>query len=544
MSYGILPPEYISGESYPMRLPSSDAVMATIGQYDSPEAAQYGMDQRQIDMLTESYRKRTGDAFADPFKDVAQKRDTFMMDQALNGASIASGGRMGPRLLSNPVPTTALARARTAPAFQPDLNSPVPPMLQSNDVSPQVARSPEVATLQPAIQNNPLAAMLPQPSVWAQRDIANEQLRGMMTKANALYHLNDSDMQLTNSLGPNGMVDFGKMRDLVLKRANALGQHDMLTRLYQKDPNVLNMASFQPDSIFTRDAAGKVIPSNDYHKILDNPNFIQEYQRDPQGAAALYRAFSDRDLKTDIDAHSQLIANQAKNRQQVLEGLDSVEADPISGDRYKTVKGKDASGVSSDWQLQKVPLTAFENDLIDKGEWRKRFGRDLPNEGGVRRPAGMTDKGLEEYKTALRDYMAKNPKASIAQASSIVLSDIKYKKDQIENPSQDTRPGLVKTGDVLGQSLIELINRGFIGRANKAEGILNPMLRGGPLNTAVRLPLHAMGINLPKTFQVGQLPVPTDAERIKEYQDTPNIKDVGTQGVDFWSKLLAPYFDY
>ena len=79
----------------------------------------------------------------------------------------------------------------------------------------------------------------------------------------------------------------------------------MLSRIVKNNPRFCPMPAYLSDSLFTHDASGKVIPNEDYHPLLNDPTFQQEMDRDPEGAAALYHAFSNRDLGNDIKAHSQ-----------------------------------------------------------------------------------------------------------------------------------------------------------------------------------------------------------------------------------------------
>jgi hypothetical protein len=525
MSYGLLPPEYITGESSPMRLPSVEGINASIGEYASPEAALHGvgsMDQRTIDMLTSTYQKRTGDAFADPFEDMKKRRDAFVMNQALGGASI-SVGQFGPSILNPASAPAPVQAARPAAPFQPDATSAVPALLQRPDESQPLGPVAAPTT-------HPLAAFIPPaPSAWMQRDLIGQQLRQAAEKDNANYRLSDATLQLHNAVDPaTGKVDANKLRNLVLQRANLSGQNAMLSRITKNNPRILSDPSYLSDSLFTHDAAGKVIPNEDYHPILNDPTFRQEMERSPAEAAALYRAFSNRDLKTDIAAHSQALSEQQKNRQQVIESMGrSVEADPVSGDLYKTITNKDQFG-SGEYQLSKAPVTDFEKELIDRGEWQRHYGIDLPGRGGLKAIPGMDKQGLQEYRSAVREYMAKHPNATVAEGSEAVLSDAAHKKlMDSQNPVSDQRSGLVKTGDTVGQFMLHLINRGIIGTPNRKEGLLNPLLRG--VNDVFYGIPRSLGADLPRSPQIPLLPVPTDEQLIQSNRNTPNASELLSQ---------------
>jgi hypothetical protein len=104
-------------------------IAATIGAYDSPEAAISDFDANAPqgkDYLTKQYQRLTGDWFADPFKDAEKAGLTQRIQDAMAGNSFATGGGV-PQLLTKFQPMMPMSPV--APVAPVSPIAPVSPLL-------------------------------------------------------------------------------------------------------------------------------------------------------------------------------------------------------------------------------------------------------------------------------------------------------------------------------------------------------------------------------------------------------------------------------
>jgi hypothetical protein len=408
------------------------SIEGALSSYATPEAAVSDFDSnapRGRDYLIKQYQTLLGDAFADPFADMAKSENSDMVKAAMGGASIATGSNMGMRLLSQPM---APAPATTAATTGPTIPLPTLSPLGNNEVT---------------------------------RD---NLLRMMQMKGNA-DRLASSDMQIP---APNSS---GYM-DVLGRRAALAGVSNEFGRI---NPSVFTTPVDANDPRFARTQAGKAI-GMDIHPVAYDPNFQEIARRDPAKAAALYRATTNRDYDTDVKAKSQLLVEQRDARKKIIEDIKSLEADPVTGDLYKTINFKDFDGTI---KQQRLPVTPLDRAAIEaEGGAKRIYGVDLPGQGGLPKLPGMTDQELVQYRSRTQQLMKE--KGLDVQSASALAHRMLYAEQNSRNAPVTTtpqRPGF--------QRALESLTDANISGANVVPKLLNFMLSRGAYTDEEQAPI-------------------------------------------------------
>jgi hypothetical protein len=467
-----------------------NSIEGALSAYSTPEAAVADFDANAPggrDYLASQYQRLTGDAFADPFADMAKSESSDMIKAAMGGASVATGSNTGMRLLS-PMTPPPVAVAPTAPGATPG----------------------------PAL---PLA--LPNLSASGNRDVARDSLLKMMQMKGNQERLASADMQIPAANASNYM-------DVLKQRAGLAGVSNDFSRI---NPDLLqSQEGGDPRFARLQGKDGKAIGAT-IHPVAYDPHFQELTRQDPAKANALYHAVTNRDYGTDHDAQVQLLVEQRDARKKIIEDIKSLEADPVTGDLYKMINVKDFDGTI---KQQRVPVTPLDRAAIEaEGGTKRIYGVDLPGQGGLKKLPGMTNDELAEYRATTQQLM-KEKGLTVDAASRLAhkMMDVKYNQSKVATPQDDQRPGLIRTADTLGQFAGQGVNATVI-------PLINNILKGAN-KTVYDLP-RLLGMNLPQAPQVPLLPIPTNAELSRRYQRSaplPSVADIWGEGNKYWDERL------
>lgn len=421
---------------------SLDAIQQYLGRYASPEAAesdlQFNAPTGASSFLAKQYQNLTGDPFSDPIQDAKRNRDAAALAAANSGASFASGSNMGPTMLSAP------PIASTAP----------------------VSSNPQSLTPSTNTMGQPLSAV-------GQHEVSNSLLTSMLQQQGSRYQMANASNQLPS---PNSNQYFATLQT----RANAAGAGDLFNEIHTSDPTVF-AKGISSDPRFARIQGGKngkIEAADSIHPLAMNSRFIQETKQNPERAKALYAAATNgRDYQTDIEAKSQLLSEQSDSRKKLLEGVKSVKADPITGELHKIVEVKNS--LTGKLEAQEIPLSDMEKSAIDaEGGFKRIYGVDIPNRGGVTLPGRPTAEQNKQYQSIV-GQLVKSGK-SLEEAKNIAHTQM-YKATQsagvatLQNSNNENGRGMLDT--MMGYSPIKdlgvpIANFGIRG-ANGFNSLLN-----------------------------------------------------------------------
>jgi hypothetical protein len=164
-------------------------IAATIGAYDSPEAAVSDFDANAPqgkDYLTKQYQRLTGDWFADPFKDAEKAGLTQRIQDAMAGNSFATGGGV-PQLLTK---------------FQPMM--PMSPVAPVAPVSPIAPVSPVAPASTPATPMDAWSRLFPNVTTVKPEQVQRAAMDAAVKANNRNTQLNSSQLQIpTDAESPN-----------------------------------------------------------------------------------------------------------------------------------------------------------------------------------------------------------------------------------------------------------------------------------------------------------------------------------------------------
>lgn len=282
-----------------------------IGSYASPEAAQADLETNApegINYLRNQYQGLTGDAFADPFVDAGRVRSSAMTQAALQGASIATGGRSGGELLAPPRPMIAMNAAA----------SPINMTTYGGSTGPQVATP----------QHNPL---------------------------------DHPELQLPDTTDSN----FRKVQQMRVSQVG--GNASALFQDYAHNKPSLLTPPVGHDQSLEFDDKGRPIAGDVLHKDLFNdPKFKSFLKTQPNEARGFYESITGRDFNADLQmqvAHEQSVT---KTQQGILaEFRKTGDFDPITGEPFKTKQVADPLN-PGEYKTVPIPLSYEEKAVLAK----------------------------------------------------------------------------------------------------------------------------------------------------------------------------------
>lgn len=451
------------------------AIDQYIGSFATPEAAE--ADTRWnapqgMDFLQRQYQGITGDAFADPFEDATKARANAMTEAAMSGASVAVGSNTGMKLLSMPT-------------------APVPPSANAN--------VPAVAT-----PMNSIGAPL---SSWANREVVNESLRGMLASKAGAFKMGATEMQIPDPRD-------GNFLDVLEKRASLVGANEEFRRIQRENPDALRPIS-NNDPRFARDPAGKVISEGEMHPLAFDDTFREMLRQKPQKAIALYHAITNRDYKTDEDAKTKSIVEQRDARKKVIEHIKGLEADPITGELFKTVEINEYGTIKQ----QRVPLTPLDKAAIEKeGGVKRLYGIDLPGFGGLKKLPGATPEEDTAYRARTQQLM-KEKGVSVAEASTLAHRELYQQQQERLKSKPPQQSGLRKTLNAIVDTQVAAVNA--------IPKFYNWAATQGATTSGPSAPLPL---------------IPHSAEMEELMGGDVSIQDILTQGIKHWEPKLAGPF--
>lgn len=377
-----------------------------IADYDTPEAAQSDLffnAPNARGYLEKQYQALTGDAFADPFQKAKRFQSDAMTEAAMNGASVATGSNMGPRILSMP-------------------------QQQQPQVAPMVNGKPQVVQPMTNMEGTPLSAL-------GNRTTQNSLMTSLMQERGREYQMAGTDLMAP----PPGANDYLQKLE---QRASLSGSRDLFDKIQRSNPSVFSASPSSDDPRFSRVQGGKdgkIEAADSLHPIALDPHFMQETRRNPAKAKALYSAITNgRDYETDVKAKSGLLAEQRDARKKLIEGIKNPQADPVTGEVFKLVdtKGQDGKIVQ-----QRVPIDSMERAAIEAepGEFKRIYGMDLPNRKGLT-PYGESPEEQLAHRELTQKIMAEK-KLPADQASKLAQTQL-YQQQQ----NRGVQPAATNTG--------------------------------------------------------------------------------------------------
>jgi hypothetical protein len=415
-----------------------NSIEGALSAYSTPEAAVADFDANAPggrDYLASQYQRLTGDAFADPFADMAKSESSDMIKAAMGGASVATGSNTGMRLLS-PMTPPPVAVAPTAPGATPG----------------------------PAL---PLA--LPNLSAAGNRDVARDSLLKMMQMKGNQTRLASEAMQIPSPTSAGYM-------DVLQQRAALAGVGTDFSRI---NPDLLqSQEGGDPRFARLQGKDGKAIGAT-IHPVAYDPHFQELTRQDPAKANALYHAVTNRDYGTDHDAQVQLLVEQRDARKKIIEDIKSLEADPVTGDLYKMINVKDFDGTI---KQQRVPVTPLDRAAIEaEGGTKRIYGVDLPGQGGLKKLPGMTNDELAQYRSTTQQLM--KDKGLTVEAASALAHRMLYAKQQTTNApaTAPQAPGF--------QRALQSITDAEISGVNAVPKLLNYFLSHGAYTDEPQAPI-------------------------------------------------------
>lgn len=446
-----------------------------IKQYATP-GIDFGASAQAREAMTDRYAAFTRDPFADPFRDNEKQRYDAATQAAMNGASVAVGSNMGPEILSPSTMSVAVGNNRGPQSI----------------FAPTMPTTPATAPL-----TTPVNMMDDPLSSSGNRAVDNSLLTSMLQAKGNQYQLARTDMQLP---APNAL-DY---RSILDKRVALTGTTDLHNEITAANPQVFDQGVSADDPRFAKIGAnGKVEAADSLHPVALTNRFVQEARQNPAKAAAYYHAVTNgRDYNTDVNAKSNLLAEQHDSRQKIIGGLKQITADPFTGAL------SEAAGVDPLTGLMRParPLTPYETAIVnsEKGTSRET-GVQLPDFGGLHDP-GLTSAGNAEYRRQVQVDMAKGVPFDVAKSNAQKRMEATGKV--ATSQPTNVRPGVIRAADSLARFMGSGVNQ-------FTQGVLNPQLGGGALT-------------IPK------IPLPTDQELDSNYQGqgNPTFPEV-------WQSILA-----
>lgn len=459
------------------RLAPADAIRAYIGGYDSPEAAQRLIPFSVQQSIRSQYGDLTGDAFADPFDEARIMRDRQVAEAAASGASVSVGSNRGSRLLSAPTVSSPMPAANGQP----------PPMIPTN------------------MEGSPLSPL-------GVRTTQNSLMTSMLQRQGQQHSMAGTDLMVPPP-------DANNYLNIIEQRASLSGSRDLFDKIQRSNPNVFSSGTASDDPRFAKvqgGKEGKIEAADALHPIALDTTFMQEARRNPTKAKALYAAVTNgRDYDTDIAGKSQLLAEQRDSRKKLIEGIKNVEADPVTGELFKVVESKDLGGKISQ---QRVPLNPMDKAAIEaEGGFKRIYGVDLPDRGGLPPLQGTTAEEQIAYRTRTQELMKKNSTLTVAAASKLAHRQL-YEEQRDKVATQEGRPPWVHAADTMAKFMGNTVNA-------FTDTVVNPIIQGG--DRAINDPLRAMGL-LPQTraAMIPPLPIPSEMELEEQYAATPSLMDI------------------
>lgn len=443
---------------------SAEAIQAYIGGFANPEAAERATPYSGAEYLRNQYSVLTGNAFADPFEDARSTYDRAVTSAAANGASVAVGGNTGSRLLSPPQLPIAT-------------NGQPPPLLPTN------------------VEGNPLSPL-------GTRTAQNSLMTSMLQNQGRQHQLAGMNLQLPPDPRENNYLQ------ILDKRANLSGVGDLFGEVYRSDPEIFRAASTNDDDPrFARvqgGKEGKIEAANRLHPIAMNARFMQEARRNPTKAKALYSAVTNgRDYETDIAAQSQLFAEQRDSRKKIIESIKDVKADPVTGELFEVIDTKDQ--FSGKMSQQQVPLTPLKKAAIEaEGGFKRIYGIELPDRGGLPKLEGVTTAGQQEYRTRTQKLM-KEQGLSSQEAANLARRQMYQEQQQTKGVATLQSPTELSGVPKAMNSLMR-----FGGSAINAvtQNVLNPQLSIQPDSILKAI----YPTTPPNLLQIPRIDVPTTDE--------------------------------
>lgn len=270
-----------------------------IGAYASPEAAQTDLEANApqgTEYLRKQYRGLTGDEFADPFQDASRVRTAALTDAAMNGASLAVGGRMGGEVLMAP-PIAA-------------------------EAAPTVGRR---RLLQPA-------------AAAANAVTTYGGSTGPQVMGPPMNPLDRPELQLPDTSDDN----FSKVQQMRISQIG--GDASALFQNYAHNNPSLLKPPITHDQSLEYDDKGRPIAGDVLHKDLYNDKKFQMFLRsNPNEAYAFYKGVTGRDLTGDM--HMQIAHEQSVTKRHTA-AIDKFSEqggsfDEVTGEPYTTKLAKD-----------------------------------------------------------------------------------------------------------------------------------------------------------------------------------------------------------